>query len=609
MNQSITQPIHMKPIKVPNLLGAVLFVLLPGTVLVIMLFMTLAYQMWHLNRAYPGVMVADINVGEMSPTQIMIAINQRAPTYLAHVVTIQAGEEAWTYTGQQLGLRVDANLTATEAYAVGRTDNLLADMLTQLTLLIKPRSIAPILVYDTGPTNQLLQQLAAHLYRPPRDARLVIQPDAKVEIMPSQRGRQMHLEATASLIEAAILANRNQPISAVMQEIVPAVTEADLQIAYQQTLNFLSKPMVMGYTINDKTSRWQLAPQTLMTMINLVQFVDANGKTHFSIEADRTKFITYLKQKAIAIETKPIDAKFRFDPKINILVVSQLSEDGFSLDVEAAYQKIASLKDEPIDYLELPMIVTAPTLSSKNSQNLGIKELVSESTSYFRGSTEGRMHNLRLAASKFHGIIIPPGETFSFNHYLGEVTAENGYDRSFIIAGDRTALGIGGGICQVSTTVFRAALFGGFEIIERWAHDYRVNWYETNSPPGLDATIFTPDVDFKFRNDSPYYLLIQTETDLEAATLTFRFYSTKTGREVTIDPVKTERVVPHGPAIYEKDPNKLKGVMEQVDWAKDGVDVTVIRTVTQEEKVIHKDVIFSHYRPWQDVYKVGTKEN
>ncbi len=608
VNDKLMPTVTVNPVKAQTLWGALMFALFPGIVLAILLFATLTYQLWYLERAYPGVMVADINVGGMSPPEMMLAVNQHAPDYLAQNVTIQAGTETWLFTGQQLGLRLDANMTATKAYAVGRTDNFLADMLTQLRLWVEPRVVAPIIVYDTGPTNQLLQQLADHLYRPPQDAQLTIQADGRVNLVPSQRGRQMHLESTRALIQEAVLAQNNQPVVAIMQEIMPAVTENDLQPAYQQAVNFLHQPLTMGYTVNGKTSQWQLAPQTLMTMINLVQSVDAKGKTRFTIEPDRAKLITYLQQKAESIATKPVNGSFRFDMNTNTLTVVQPSTDGYTLDVEAAYQKIVAAKNQSSNYLELPLVFTPPPLSSKEPQNLGIKELVSEATTYFRGSSESRMHNIRLAASKFHGIIIPPGETFSFNHYLGEVTAENGYDLSLIIRGDRTALGIGGGICQVSTTVFRTALFGGFEIVERWAHDYRVNWYETNSSPGLDATIYTPDVDLKFRNNTPYYLLIQTETDLTVGTLTFRFYSTKTGREVTIAPVKTERVVPHGPAIYEKDPTRLKGTMEQVDWAKDGVDVTVTRTVTQTGQLLYKDEIFSHYRPWQDVYKVGTKE-
>jgi vancomycin resistance protein YoaR len=241
----------------------------------------------------------------------------------------------------------------------------------------------------------------------------------------------------------------------------------------------------------------------------------------------------------------------------------------------------------------------------ENPEQLGIKELVSSATSYFKGSSTERMQNIQVSASKFHGLVIPPGEVFSFNQHLGDVTAENGFVESLIIQGDRTAVGVGGGVCQVSTTAFRSAFFGGFEIVERWAHGYRVGWYETGSSPGLDATIYSPNVDFKFRNDTNSYILIQTDTDLTAGTITFNFYGASPNRTVTISEPLESNKVPHGPDIYQEDASLEPDEVKQVDWAQDGVDITIYRTVLEGDKVIHKDTLFSRYRPWQNIYKVG----
>jgi vancomycin resistance protein YoaR len=257
-------------------------------------------------------------------------------------------------------------------------------------------------------------------------------------------------------------------------------------------------------------------------------------------------------------------------------------------------------------FLELPVVTVAPAIASDDLDSLGITELVSESTSYFKGSSPGRMRNIALAASKFDGVIVPPGQIFSFNEHLGDVTLENGFDESLIIYGDRTMVGVGGGVCQVSTTVFRAAFMGGFELVERWAHGYRVGWYETNSVPGLDATVYSPDIDFKFRNDTDHYLLIQTETDLEAGTVTFRFYGTNPGREVSLSEPEITNIVKHGPPLYEDDPSLPTGVTKQVDWAIDGMEVTITRTVTAGDDIVHRDILASRYKPWRAIYKVGT---
>jgi len=166
-------------------------------------------------------------------------------------------------------------------------------------------------------------------------------------------------------------------------------------------------------------------------------------------------------------------------------------------------------------------------------------------------------------------------------------------------------LGPGGGVCQVSSTAFRAAFFGGFPIVERWAHAYRVGFYEP--PVGLDATVFAPSVDFKFKNDTDAYLLIQTKFDLKTTTLTFNFYGTKPNRTVEMEDPIMENIVPHGPAIYTDDPTLKKGTTKQVDFAHDGADVTVWRKILVNGQLVKREKFFSRYEPWVARYQVGTK--
>jgi vancomycin resistance protein YoaR len=280
------------------------------------------------------------------------------------------------------------------------------------------------------------------------------------------------------------------------------------------------------------------------------------------------------------------------------------SQDGRSLNITETVRLISAQAVTDRRQALLPVTITKAQVATENAESLGIEELISEATTYFKGSSQGRMHNIQVAASRFHGLVIPPGGTFSFNEHLGEVSAATGYEESIIIWGNRSAVGIGGGVCQVSTTAFRIAFWGGYPIAERWAHGYRVGWYEP--PVGMDATVYSSQSDFKFVNDTSHYLLIETETDLKAGTVTFRFYSTKTGRTVEIEGPFEANVVPHGPDVYREDATLPKGTTKQIDWAHDGVDVTVYRIVKEGDKVLWKDTFFSRYRPWQAVYLVGT---
>jgi vancomycin resistance protein YoaR len=336
------------------------------------------------------------------------------------------------------------------------------------------------------------------------------------------------------------------------------------------------------------------------------QVKEDDDRARLEVVLDQDKLGAYVKGLARQIERAPENARFDFNETTGSLVPIAHSREGRTLDITETMRLINTRVATTDREIILPILAVRPDVADEDAPNLGIVELVSEGITYFKGSSAARIHNIQVAASRFHGLVIPPGQVFSFNEHLGEVSAATGYEEAVIILGDRTRWESGGGVCQVSTTAFRAAFWGGYQIIERTAHSFRVGWYEP--PVGLDATVYAPTVDFKFRNDTPYYLLIETETNLQTQALIFRFYSTKTGRTVEMEGPIEENVVPHGPPVYQDDPTLPKGTTKQVEWARDGVDVTLYRIIKQGDQVLSRERFFSRYQPWQDVYLVGTKE-
>jgi vancomycin resistance protein YoaR len=231
-------------------------------------------------------------------------------------------------------------------------------------------------------------------------------------------------------------------------------------------------------------------------------------------------------------------------------------------------------------------------------------------TTYFYGSDAARKQNIEISSSQFHGLLVAPGETFSMAEALGDISLENGYAEALIIYGDQTIQGVGGGVCQVSTTLFRTAFFAGFPIVERHAHAYRVSYYEyeyngTKNPKwaGLDATVYVPIVDLKFTNDTDNWLLM--ETYVVGESLTWKFYSTKDGRTVDWDTTGLTNKVPAPDPIYRENADLKKGEIKQVDYAAEGADVTIKRIVYKDGKVYFSDVFRTHYQPWQAVFEYG----
>lgn len=293
----------------------------------------------------------------------------------------------------------------------------------------------------------------------------------------------------------------------------------------------------------------------------------------------------------------------------------RMGTDGKILDDDALKATIlAKMKDAYLSNqsekiaLALPVKTIHAANAADEANHLGIKEEVAEGTSLFHHSADERIFNIALAASKLNGVIIKPGEVFSFDKAVGDISALSGYKQAYVIQNGRTVLGDGGGVCQVSTTLFRAALNAGLPIVERHQHAYRVGYYEEDSGPGIDAAIYYPTVDLKFKNDTGHALLIQTNIDITGQQLTFTLYGTKDpNREISITTPVVLSTTPAPPPLYQDDPTLPAGQVKQVDFAAEGADVYFTRTVTENGKTTIYDKFTSDYAPWQAIYMRGTK--
>jgi len=256
----------------------------------------------------------------------------------------------------------------------------------------------------------------------------------------------------------------------------------------------------------------------------------------------------------------------------------------------------------------IPVDTINPVVTTNQTNAFGIKELIGKGYSEFSGSIPGRIHNVALAASKINGILIPPGATFSFNQTVGDISAVTGYQSAYIIKDGRNVLGDGGGVCQVSTTLFRSALSAGLPIVERHPHSYRVHYYEEGGfKPGIDATVFNPTDDLKFINDTPAYILIQTRVDTENLTATFELYGATDGRKAEILNQTLGNITAPPAPLYQDDPTLPVGVIRQVDFEAWGATATFEYRVTKEKQVTIDQKFVSNYQPWQAIYLKGTK--
>ena len=268
-----------------------------------------------------------------------------------------------------------------------------------------------------------------------------------------------------------------------------------------------------------------------------------------SLSMDTDSINSFVEDLSRKVNKDPVSAKLTItDGKVSVF---SLSQKGIELDKEKSklvlidYFKRLKAESE----INLPYLEKEPEVSTDSIDNLGITSLIGEGRSNFRGSPRNRIFNIKVATNRFNGAIIKPGEEFSFVKILGEVDGEHGYLPELVIKNDKTEPEFGGGICQVSTTAFRAAIYSGLPITARRNHSYPVAYY---NPQGMDASVYVPRPDLRFINDTPGHILIQTE--IVGTELIFRFFGTSDGRKVNVV----------GPTILEKNPDgSMKTVFTQ----------------------------------------------
>lgn len=283
---------------------------------------------------------------------------------------------------------------------------------------------------------------------------------------------------------------------------------------------------------------------------------------------------------------------------------------GRKVDTKLLTDQILStiFSDSPRLTVDIPVSIQNPSrpVGETTAESLGIKNLLGKGISTYKGSIPGRKSNIALTASRLDGILVPPETIFSFNDAVGDVNQETGYKEAYVIKDGKTVLGDGGGVCQDSTTLFRAVLNAGLPVTERRAHSYRVSYYEQNSPPGFDATVYSPTTDFKFKNDTPAYILIQAKADNSASVLTVELWGISDGRTArTTKPIVADQVPPP-PDLYQDDPGLPAGTIKQVDWKAWGAKVKFDYIVSRDGEVIYQKTFISNYRPWQAVFLRGT---
>lgn len=567
--------------------------------LVVLVLGFIAFQIYFSARVLPGVSVWSVELSGKTLDEAAAELDQSFDAkFNTTRVDLSDGQRAWIANPIDLGIRFDSRATAQVALELSQRG-----VEAQTQVLLNGADLPPQIVFHPDTARAYFEQMAAQINRPALDAGLQLN-GTTVITTPAQIGRELDVEATLKLLPALAKTDGPKRIVLPIETRQPRLLDASpVAVRLQQILN-RNMTLVLENPAPNEPASWDLTPQQLLSFLMVQKAPDGKAiEVKFNEEALQSGLADLARQIDRAAE----NARFVFNDETRQLEVIQPAKIGRMLDITTTLSRMNEALARGDQKVALAVAEKKPDFPDDvKAADLGITELVSTGQSFYAGSSVERMKNIGASSASQHGVIVKPGETFSFDNNLGDVSLDTGYAEALIIYNGRTIKGVGGGVCQVSTTAFRAAFNGGYPIIERWPHAYRVGWYERGAGPGLDASVFSPVVDFKFKNDTPYHILIEAYANDAAGRLTFKFYSTNDGRQVTISAPIVENVIPHPADKIEEDPTLAVGVRQQVDYAADGADVTVTRTVTRGGQVISEDRVFTRYQPWQAIFKVGT---
>ena len=581
--------------------------MIAGVTLFLILIMTwvLGYQLIYAGRIFPGVSVAGVDLSGMRPDDAALKLNEALSYPIHGKVLFRYGENAWMASPAELGMVFDPSASARTAYKLGRSGGLFGALSGQVRAAGAGANVPPVVIFDQRVASYYLNQISTQINQPVSEASLDLQ-GTSIVATPGQVGRELKIDATLIYLGAQLQTFTDGEVPLVVQEVQPQVL--DVTAAAEMARQVLSQPLTLAVP---NAGQGDPAPyvynqEVLANLLSVERTPDG-----VQVVLNKTGMRDLLVPVKEQVDRRAEDAKFIFNDGTGQLDVMAESRVGRSLDIEASINAIndALLRGEHT----IPLVINEQqprVASTATGAELGITQLVWAETSYFHGSSAERVQNIEAAAARFHGVLVAPGETFSMGETMGDVSLDNGFAEALIIYGGRTIKGVGGGVCQVSTTLFRAVFNAGYPVVERTPHAYRVSYYEQTAGgsvdprlAGLDATVYFPLVDFKFTNDTPYWILM--ETYMANGSLTWKFYSTSDGRTVTWDTTGITNVVPAPPPVFEVNDELGKNQIKQVDWAANGADVTVTRTVMRGGSVLFQDQFNTSYQPWQAICQYG----
>ncbi len=543
------------------------------------------------DEVHAGVSVYGVDLGGMTKDEAEAALTRLVDS--AGPVTLNSGDKIWSVMPDDVGTAMDVQGAVAEAMAVSREGNFFEDVVTRFELYFDSRDLPLTGTVDQVKLDALLSGIANTLHVTPLNAGLAMQNGA-VKVIEGKNGQDVEKAVLGDQMESLFVTLRSSTLDVPLIVKEPAVQEEDNRAAQEQAQAMMGAPL----TLTDHEKQWTLPPEQIASYLDFMSEY-RNGIPTLIPYVSEGKMFYFLQGLAPEVEKDPVNAKFASDGA-NVRVIPGVN--GETLDPTATAKVVNATALRPTGRtVEVAVTSIDPDFTTAEAEATSFDDRLSSYTTKY-ACPPNRATNVRITTKYATNVFLAPGQEYNFDRQIGPRTEARGYKLAPGITGPNTLEDVlGGGICQVSTTMFNAVFDAGLKVTERHNHSIYINHY----PKGRDATVTDGGKNLRFKNDTDHYIWIRGSSD--GITTTISIYGTSDGRKVSFTVGNFYNVKNPG-KVTTKDPTLAVGTTKVVDNGQTGRQLKTVRIVTLPDgTVLHKDTWISTWPAYPIQIAVGTK--
>lgn len=583
------------------------------------------YSVSYTDRAFPGTHMGGIDVGGMSEEEIEVALYARYTSMINKDLTLTHKGVTKTVhlevssdpelSFELISLNVDQS--AKEAVRFGHEGPWYTQVARRITAPFTKPALAPSLTINGIVLGDIVRETFSSIENPGSPTDFVFDSAfTSATIEPGTRGTEIDIRTFFRDLEGDAMDLSLNPIELKIIDSPEPLSTSEASTVVNSALTQLGNtPITLTYTSDtERVSTFEISKELLAdALVPARVSIKERESTQLGLSLEESVLNPLFLEIEQKINVAPTDARFKIE---NGKVVEFAgSTQGVTFDKDATLTTLTdalnTVRETPGSYtVTISAKTTEPDIQTGEVNDLGITEVLGTGWSGWKGSPPNRIKNIRHATQKLNGLLIAPGEQISLTSKLGPLTLEDGYLPEMVIAGDEIKPEIAGGLCQIGTTVFRAAMNAGLQIDQRRNHSLVVSYYNdpSNGNPGTDATLYEPVLDLKFTNTTGKHILLTTEFNEAGQELIYTFWGTSDGRKAYYTPPKVLSRTAPGPMVIKPTTTLAPG-QRKCQNAYTGASTTFDYIIEMPDGTVKTQTFDSYYRALPQICLEGVDPN